>query len=298
MTANLTGYPPKVFLIGAQKSGTTNLAGLMGQHPKVCLATPKEPDIFTRHWTGALGPIDQHFPDANPEQILLDASTSYTCAPLPDLFAADKTTVSRYSGAAERIYDHAPDARLIYIMRNPIERTYSAYWHKVRAGEEKREFREAIRSDSYYLRTSHYAGQLNQYLRHFPKNQILCLFFEALRKNPIETAKRCFQFIGVSDDIPLQPNRGQNKSFAYPGPLQRLNRILQPIGGLNRVVKATKRIMPRAVLEGGASILTRPVPKIDAEDARWLRRETQGSLAPLEEILGEVLPEAWLGNED
>ena len=72
-------FPPKAFIIGAQKAGTTFLSYLLDQHPHITLAESKEPDFFTRHWEKGLEWYRKRF--SGPEEnILIDASTSYTAA--------------------------------------------------------------------------------------------------------------------------------------------------------------------------------------------------------------------------
>jgi hypothetical protein len=160
----LSAFPPKVFVIGAQKSGTTQLASLLGQHPDICLARSKEPDIFSGRWCQGLDSFQSEF--ARLDRICLDASTSYSCACLPRYFSQDIGVESGFNGVPERIHSVSPDARFIYIMRDPVARAFFGYWHEVRAGRETRPFEIAVRQTTYFLRTSHYFGQIELYSHH------------------------------------------------------------------------------------------------------------------------------------
>ena len=98
----------------------------------------------------------------------------------------------------KRIKDVSPDARIIYIVRDPVDRTYSGYWHSVRAGHETRGFREAIDGDSYYLRSSRYYDQLELYREHFSIELILVVTFEELTATPADTLSMRFSFLDMA----------------------------------------------------------------------------------------------------
>lgn len=284
----LSGFPPKAFLIGAQKSGTTQLASLLGQHEQVCLAAPKEPDIFSRNWSHGLEAGRTAFTD--PARLCLDASTSYSSACLPAYFPGDVGVFSHYNGVAERIHSVSPQARFIYLLRDPVARAVSGYWHQVRAGFEQRPLQQALVEDSYYLRTSHYAGQIEQYLLYFGLDHFLLLTFEELVRDPQAAAKKCFAFLGLPD-VHVSPEGAQNKSFVYGGLYARLNRGLAGVGGLNAVVKKVKPMLPRRVLEWGAERLTQPVPQPTDQDYALLADRFAPMIERLESMTGRRFDE-------
>lgn len=283
-----TGFPPKAFIIGAQKSGTTQLADLLGQHPEVCLAKTKEPDIFSGQWSRGLESFRGEF--SNLEGICLDASTSYSCACLPDYYPQDQNVESGFNGVAPRIKETCPEAQFIYLLRDPVARTFSSYWHEVRAGRETRPFAIAIRETSYYLRTSQYFGQLELYLAHFPLDRFLILTFEELIAAPFKTAQTCFRFLGVDEKVPVQQDRAQNKSFVYRGGWGTVNRFLAPIGGLNAPIKAIKPLVPRAIIEWGGRRLTKAVPRVSAREYALLEGEFSESIRRLSELTKRDYP--------
>lgn len=165
----LAGFPPKVFLIGAQKAGTTFLANLLNQHPGIVLASPKEPHYFTQYRHHDIDWYRRCFSDEANSKLLLDASPSYSAAPTATR-ASDINEWHEdnpYIGAPGRIEEVSPHARFIYLVRDPVARIHSGYWHAVRAGAEPRPFREAIAADSRYRRISDYLAQLNLYLQRF-----------------------------------------------------------------------------------------------------------------------------------
>ena len=127
------------------------------------------------------------FRDVTDEKIVGESSTNYTKLPFCD-------------GVVEKIWEYNPDARLIYIMRHPVKRTISHYWHSVRYGDEHRDILTAIKMKKEYIAISDYAYQLAPYIERFGMDKILTLTFEDLIRNPEDTLKRVFYWLGVSPD--------------------------------------------------------------------------------------------------
>ncbi len=174
-------FPPEVYLIGAQKAGTTTLAYLLSQHPNICVAKNKEPHYFTGNSGKNLAWYQKQFPNYE-NTLCIDASTSYSFAPL----SSDNSyrTKNCFHNIPQRIHSLNPNAKLIYLLREPIARTYSGYWHSFNTGREHRSFWEAISNDYFYLDVSNYYGQLTLWLEYFPLESFLFLLFEDLKKNP------------------------------------------------------------------------------------------------------------------
>ncbi|MGK2941782.1 MAG: sulfotransferase [Immundisolibacter sp.] len=257
------GFPPQVFLIGAQKAGTTFLANLLGAQPGVCVARPKEPDFFTRHRERGLDWYRDCFPTTE-GRLLLDASTSYSAAPLAGYGSAGDDPRSRYAGVPIAIHAVAPAARFIYLVRNPAARVHSAYWHGVRTGNETLPIETALATDSTYLRTSDYLGQLRLYLEYFPREAFLILRFEDLVREPLAVLEAACDFLGLARPLALPPDSGHNRSYVYRGPLQRIDRYLGGGGGLGRLFKRLRPWLPRRLLELAGPVMTQKVPPLDA----------------------------------
>ncbi len=262
-------FPPDLYLIGAQKAGTTFLATLLGQHPEVCLSTPKEPDFFTKNWDKGADWYRSCF--SNPDMpVLLDASVSYSAAPLECERANALAVPSKMDGVPERIRGISPNARFIYLMRDPVARTYSAYWHAVRAGGEQRSFSEVVRSDAYALRMGCYHYQLSQYLKCFERNRFLILIFEDFVKDPASTANQCFQWTGLSSLPDIQLGEGKHGSYVSGPALTRVSQFSARFGGVKPMMKMAKRLIPKSVQPFLKNTLTRPVPPMEKPDRDWL----------------------------
>jgi hypothetical protein len=190
---------PNLFLIGAMKSGTTFLSELLSEHPAIFMSTPKEPchfvdpralqKIWPHMWRrGYWRSTDEYlrlFAEAGDAQVIGEASTLYSYAP----------TVS---GVARKILALSPGARFIYIMRDPVDRAISHYWHRVRWWGERRPMLVAIRSDPQYTDVSHYARQLREYLRHVERERIYVLTYERLLGDTANQLSRLFTWLRVN----------------------------------------------------------------------------------------------------
>src|SRR5205814_1460236 len=92
---------------------------------------------------------------------------------------------------------HLPEAKLIYIVRDPVKRVESHYVHKIREGVAMPPLVDAVRSSPHLIDTSLYWKQINVYRAHYPDARILALFFEDFQKDPYPLLRRCFEFLEV-----------------------------------------------------------------------------------------------------
>ena len=264
-------FPPQLYLIGTQKGGTSFLAELLTEHPDVCLAHPKEPNYFSSHWEKGLDHYGRQFarPDA---KVLLDASTSYAAAPLDSTDTTAAIAASRYSGVPARIAAAAPRARFVYVLRDPVRRAWSSYWHTVRVGGETRPLHEAIRENSFYLRTGRYLEQLQLWWKHFPRDRFHIILFEDLVQDPARHANDVLRFAGLEPIETFASERPRNQTFAFTPGAARLVRMIRAAGGRSdRLIKAVKPLLPRRFVDRIAGRVVRPVPPIDPRDEAYMR---------------------------
>jgi len=180
---------PDFFLIGAMKSGSTTLAARLDACDGLMICKPKEPQYFSGGRFGKSG-VDSYcrlFASAPPTCLCGDASTCYSRYP-------------HHGDVADQIARQCPNARFIYLMRDPADRIYSHYLHSMQtrwhaAGLAPLTFEEAWRGDSEYLDASRYLFQLKQYLRHFPRDRFFLCTTEELRDSPQELVERICAFL-------------------------------------------------------------------------------------------------------
>lgn len=183
---------PNLFVIGAMKSGTTSLHEYLNTHPQIAMSSWKEPAFFVEELTLRRGE-DWYlglFENDGDYRYLGESSTHYTRLPV-------------FQGVAERLHRFNPDARLIYIMRNPFDRLVSHYWHNTqirdfkRGGGEPRSLVRAVKEDPQYLAFGDYATQLEPYIERFGRNSLYVLTFEALVKDPQRELDSIYQWLGL-----------------------------------------------------------------------------------------------------
>jgi hypothetical protein len=206
------GTLPNLIIIGAMKCGTTALHRYLSLHPDVSASEPKELNFFcgperpdahrdgealwhAGNWHRGVGWYAARF---RPAPVRVEASPGYTSPSFPN--------------AADRMARVVPEARLVYLVRDPIERAVSQYRHHHAEGAEKRPIEEALPDpQSQYLARSRYHERLKPYLDRFPRERILILAQEDLQANRRTTVREVYRFAGVDD------------AFWSPGHEQRWN---------------------------------------------------------------------------
>lgn len=180
------------------KSGTTYLSELLAEHPAIFMCSPKEPchfvegrvlrRVWPNMWRRGLWQSEDRylrlFALAGAAAVIGEASTLYSHAPI-------------VAGVPARILAFNPAARFIYVMRDPVERSISHYWHSVTWWGERRSLLAALRSDSRYRDVSHYSMQLREYLQQVGMDRIHVLTYEALLADPIGQMSRLYTWLGV-----------------------------------------------------------------------------------------------------
>lgn len=196
---------PNFIMIGAMKSGTSSLHAYLDEHPDIAMSYPKELDFFIeeRRWNRGFKWYESHF--SKDALIRGESSVGYSQRHL-------------YRGVPERIHALNPDIKLLYLLRDPIERVVSHFTQLSLMGLERRDFRGVIDDleGSDYILSSSYFHQLSAYLEFFPAEQIQILTLEELIRDKVGTIQKVFRFLGVDDsfvgrDWALVHNRSVDK---------------------------------------------------------------------------------------
>ncbi len=244
----MSEHRPDFLIGGAPRSGTTWLYHLLDCHPDVYMAKPvrPEPKFFL---------VDEHYERG------LDYYLRSWFADVPDgKIAGEKSTdYLESSKAASRIHRHLPDVKLVFILRNPVERAFSNYLWSRMNGLETEDFTTAldleheregayeskwrhVRPHSYYSRGL-YAGLLKPYFALFAKQAILVLRFEDILVCPDRLTRRLHEFLGVAPRPadargvgvinasdkgaePMSPEARKRLADAYAEPNQELAELL------------------------------------------------------------------------
>ena len=281
-------FPPESYLIGAQKAGTTTLAYLLDQHPGMTIGETKEPHFFTDHWRKGLDWYRKQYPGAA-SMLCMDASTSYAMAPLTPGWKQRDPGV--YEGIPARVHAARPDAKLIYLLRDPVDRTYSGYWHDVRMGVRNGAFRAAVEGNPFYLDVGDYHGQLLRWLEYFPLSSFHFVLFERMKVRPREVVNECLAFLGLPAVDAITPDSAQNQSYQVGWVGRQVNRIEVAFPGLRALLKSA--------LPGGVKTLVNRIkvgsgrlPPMAEEDRRFLVEYFRERNQKLERLTGLSL-DSW-----
>jgi len=207
---------PEFLVIGAQRAGTSSLYKWLEAHPDVVASLRKETEYLTARWCRGEGWYRGHFPSRHsrrvasalgrPPLVTFEASPNYLFHPLAPLRAA--TLV--------------PDAKLVALLRNPVDRAFSHFQHEVRAGREDLSFEDALDAEAErlageegrmaadpcyrslpweqksYVRRGHYAGQVERWVRAFGRDRLLVVRSEDLYADTAGSYGRILAFLGLA----------------------------------------------------------------------------------------------------
>lgn len=181
---------PQFIVIGAGKSGTTSLWAYLDEHPQIFMPELHELNFFSEpDWRERLDWYASQFAGAS-EPVRGEKSVHYTMYPYKP-------------NVAERIHEVIPDAKLIYLVRDPIPRIVSHYVQACVQGMEPRPLNDALTPvddpANWYVCTSRYGSQLRKYLSIFPADQILIVDHADLHNQRETTLRRIFGFLGVEE---------------------------------------------------------------------------------------------------
>ncbi|TML44735.1 MAG: sulfotransferase domain-containing protein [Actinobacteria bacterium] len=196
---------PDFLILGAQKAGTTALYAYLLWHPGITGPAWKEVSYFDRHYRRGVRWYRGHFPLRPGDRLVGEASPGYLFHPL----------------APKRVWATVPGAKLIALLRDPVDRAFSHYHHEVALGREPLTFEEAIEAepertrgeeerlaqepgyfshawwDYTYLARGRYAEQLERWLAVFPREQLLVVGSDELAADPRQTYAGALEFLGA-----------------------------------------------------------------------------------------------------
>jgi hypothetical protein len=181
---------PNFLIIGAAKAGTTALHEYLALHPDVAMSRQKELHVFAEpNWRSRLDWYERQFAAGVARG---ESSPSYSMDPW-------------IAGVPERIHELLPDVKLLYLVRDPVERAVAQWVEFYSLYEEHRPFEEAVAEPedpaNPYLAASRYASQLERYLEHFPQERILVLDQRELLEDRRAALGSVFSFLAVDPDF-------------------------------------------------------------------------------------------------
>jgi hypothetical protein len=275
------GALPNLIVIGAQKCGTTSLHQYLSLHPDIGMSRQKELQYFSalHNWNRGEDWYRSWFDPAR--QVRGETSPGYTNFP-------------RIRDVPQRMHALVPDARFIYLVRDPVERTRSHYLHMVAERREHRSWLEVLADPGEpYTQRSLYHYQLEQYLPFYDIGRILVVQQEALLTARARTLAEIFTWLGVEPAFrSLRFHRRRHRSVRKRRRTDlgmRLSRTA-PMRAIARLPDPARWMFEDVIYWP----LSRPVPRphIDPATLRDLRRRFRDDAARLRCLTGRKL-EGW-----
>ena len=286
------------FCVGVAKAGTTTLHDLLSLQDKISLPNRKETNYFSFGILGRpefTGPLDHSS---------VNEPTITTFEEYVNDFHYKKGSLigeicPSYSldGAAENIYKHNPEAKIIILLREPVSRAYSNYQHLVRDGRETSCFEDALAEEDDRLaqgwewfwglkRNSLYSDMVKQYIDTFGNEHVKVLFFEEFVKEQERHVKEVMDFLGLDPATAKYAQIDSNKSGVVSGKWRFLHKALLSQGALNSTLRVILPPPVRKKLGFLFKSMSTVKGDVSSETRDLLSREFSTDLVQLNNLIG------------
>lgn len=278
---------PNFLVIGAAKAGTSSIHRYLGAHPEIFMTRAKEVRFFVdKRFENGVEWYESHFADAGDALAIGETSPQYTTYP-------------QREGVAERIARVIPEARLIYLVREPLARIRSLYLQRVDGDAEHETLEGALRNDPAYLDTTRYATQIEQYMPFFDREQLLVVLAEDLLDRRLTTMQRICTFLGVNpllldqETLELRANTAVGKREPRPTAV-----TLRRIPGYSLAKRATPRGLRDRARQGLRRRVRSERGALTDEARELIVSEINDEVIALRDFAGDRLDvwgEPWVG---
>lgn len=299
---------PDFLIAGIPKAGTTALHAALVRHPGLYLSKVKEPKFFLTDGpppaTGGPGDVQTY-----QEHVWRRADYEALFAPAPQhALRGEATPFYLYDLAAhDRIKRLLPNAKLILLLRDPVDRAHSNWTHLWNAGlEPEADFLTACRAESdriaagwapfwHYLELGKYGRQVRHLFEMFPREQVLLLRYRELKDAPAATLDRVCDFLGVPTGVLAAiPKENVNRHVVEDNPLNRVLRaLLRAGGGFGHRFPVPLRLAARGPLLTVLHRKTGARPVTTPQERSALLPHFAEDIALLQEVTGERYDD-WL----
>jgi hypothetical protein len=192
------------FIVGFQKCATTWLHRCLSEHPNVFLPRQHMLHYFDINYSLGSMWYDRYYEKSSSSQILGDSTVTY----------------GRDVHALQRVAEYNPEAKIIYLLRNPINRAFSHYWHEKKKRKISFKFEELFTNYDLFenwIKPGFYAQHIDQIMKLFPEKQILILLTDDINNHPHRVLREVFEFIGVDPNfLPSKHKIKINEAWAKP----------------------------------------------------------------------------------
>jgi len=181
---------PDFFIVGASKSGTTFFAEVLKNHPDICFSKIKEPNFFSS--------FDRNLISISSDQ-LLEYKKLFNPSNCKQLMGESSVNYLKSDNAIYWIKKYIPSAKIVIILRNPLERIVSLYEMYYRLGKMKIDFHEAFSKNSYLVKQCLLYESIKNYINTFSQKQVLIIIYDDFRKKPEYEFYNMCRFLGVRE---------------------------------------------------------------------------------------------------
>jgi len=311
---------PNLFIVGAAKAATTSLHVYLSAHPDVYMSPIKEPNFFSKdicceYFTESFRKKNNFNIDAYlSKKKLKSRHAAYNIRELyqylklyrdirNERYAGESSVSYLYSQvAAEEIYRFNPEAKIIIVLRNPIERAFSHWLMDLRSGiaiessfigavlEDYSQAKKGWGVSHLYIELGLYYKQVKRYIDRFPKDNVIILLFDELKSNPENFFKKLFEFLDIS---PLKINAHKRENVASLPKYPNFTRVIQ----LLNINILAKMILPSFVIISLKNMInSKRMPKLSKRDKDFLYQFFREDIQKLEGLIGEDLS-MWKNEE-
>ncbi|ADM08931.1 hypothetical protein PB2503_04282 [Parvularcula bermudensis HTCC2503] len=200
---------PDFVIVGAMKAATTTLAAQLDAQPGIALSREKEPSFFAKEWGRSADWYDVQWKGAAATDLKGEASTDYAKWPA-------------YPEAPARLLRWAPGVKIIYLLRDPLDRAFSHAIHEMKKGRHLGPPDAVARDLDLIWQVSCYAAQLDRWLAVLPPERVLLMSSDRLAAMPEDEFARALTFLGCDGKWSADRARLHGRHDAYrPLPGQR-----------------------------------------------------------------------------
>ena len=277
-----------VFIVGAPKAGTTSLHYYLNEHPEILMSSMKEPDFFLEKEIADLGlyygttrintPQKYHnlFSDKKDEKIFGESSVSYLY----------------YPEVPKRIKEYNTKAKIIIMLRNPVDRAFSHYLMDSRLGLLSDKFedvfnkKEGLKFQQYFLLGNYYE-QVKRYFDEFSKENVHIIRYSDFKKDAEQEVQKAFKFMDIDSSCKVNFKTVHNSFFMPKG------KIIRKIYSIVWLRKLLSFLFPFVLVTFIKSALFRKgeKPKITNESRKIFIEYYLDDICKLEELLSINLSE-------
>ncbi|MEM8612252.1 MAG: sulfotransferase [Cyanobacteria bacterium P01_H01_bin.105] len=301
ITSAVAQRTPTFVIIGVQKAGTTSIYNYLNQHPQVYMSPVKETDFFNKDWENL--PADVQSRKKN-GIVTWDRYTQLFARATDEHIALGEVSPNymlNYLTSAKQIQQRLPNAKLIAVLRDPVERACSNYLMNMRDATGKQtSLAEQVRSrgsSSYVLLKGKYYESLKYFFEVCGRHRVDVFFYDDLRQNSQRFMQSLYQSIGVNPDFDV--NTSKKAQTAKVPKNQALNRLLKTQNPVRSVATGIMQIVPKELRHQLRERLItlnsqdKQKAKFTEEDIILLRQYYREDILQLQDLLQHDLS-AWL----